>query len=163
MLAKFLFFLVFYACPAVANTAGTPSRSNPPAQWSAGDNLTLVHGASAPGTTLFGVTASAQECGAACRKANASCVGWTWQDTTQTNCKGVHNPNQPLDCWHFSGSYLAPTQCPGHVSGWLSIPPTYPTPTPRQLQWMQGADPIVGGLSQFMHFGISTFWVEGDK
>lgn len=27
---------------------------------------------------------------------------------------------------------------------------------------MGGADPVVGGLSQFMHFGISTFWVEGD-
>ena len=55
--------------------------------------------------------------------------------------------------------------CPGHVSGWLAPTPnyTFPVPTPRQLDWMAGTDEAVGGFSMFSHFGINTFWREGDK
>ena len=86
------------------------------------------------------------------------------QDTSHTTCKGTVRPDQPLDCFHLT-STPDPSACPGHVSGWLVPGPntTFPVPTPRQLEWMAGTDAAVGGFSMFSHFGINTFWTEGDK
>ena len=86
------------------------------------------------------------------------------QDTSHTTCKGTVRPDQPLDCFHLT-STPDPSACPGHVSGWLGPGPnhTFPVPTPRQLEWMAGTDAAAGGFSMFSHFGINTFWTEGDK
>ena len=65
-----------------------------------------------------------------------------------------------------SQNVMLPKSCDQHVSGYYGPPPpkpTFPLPTPRQSQWMLGLDDAVGGFSQFMHFSLPTFWLEGDK
>jgi alpha-L-fucosidase len=115
----------------------------------------------------LGPRSSAKICESAC-KSEPNCTAWTWEDSSHMTCGGTVHPKQQQDCWviESTSEALVPKACPGHVAGYKRRklpPPTFPVPTNRQLEWMAGTDPVVGGLSQFMHFGLPTFWVEGDK
>lgn len=108
------------------------------------EDITVISG---PHSAIF-VADSAEECQKACR-GNSTCTGWTWHKTSDT-CKGGTNPNQVKKCYHLTTMYLSPQTCPGHVSGYLA--PPLAKPNQRQLEFMDME------LSQFMHFGIPTFW-----
>ena len=95
-----------------------------------------------------GVKSSADACRAEC-ETKATCVGWTWHATTDT-CRGGINPAQLNLCYLMSKEYVSPQNCQGHVSGYLA--PPLAKPSARQLEFMEME------LSQFMHFGIPTFW-----
>ena len=143
--------------------AATPPRPAADKRWVGPvEDTTLVNGLDHEDGSDWeaGVLPSASACAAACHAA-ANCTGWTWQDTSHRKCHGGEpDPTQKTICWlvDVAPPSIVPTKCPGHVSGYLSTPPSFPVPTARQMQWMRGVDPDVGGLSQFMHFGIPTFW-----
>ena len=141
------------------------------AQWNGpyGDTTSIVHGLEHHMLNLDG-NFSCGACQAACAARFPDCTAWTYQPTGIPCKGGAPVPSEARVCYGVvpagSGDPLHP--CLAHVSGFWGSPPPPPTPpplpipTPRQLEWMAGRDPIVGGLSQFMHFSLPTFWIEGD-
>ena len=137
--------LVVVAVLISASAAAPPSRPT----WQGPKNSTtvLAHGH----FHSAGVVSSAAKCEALCH-ADSNCTGWTWQDESHQTCKRGVDPEQETLCQLVTGVDPDPTPCPGHVSGWLGIPPRVPVPNTRQLEFMDLE------LTQFMHFGIPTFW-----
>eukprot|EP01047_Picozoa_sp_COSAG01_P084069 COSAG01_NODE_17886_length_1116_cov_10.194690_1_plen_259_part_10 len=132
--------------PSVAAAASVVS-STPAWQGPKNGTTVLAHGH----FRSAGVVSSAAACEVLCRK-DSKCVGWTWQDESHQTCKKGVNPEQQTVCQLVTGGDPEPTACPGHVSGWLGLKPQVPVPNARQLDFMDLE------LTQFMHFGIPTFW-----